>query len=376
MAGSKVILILSASAGAGHMIAARALEHAFRTADPSAEVEVHDVLALTNRLFRHMYGGGYLALMRRAPVVLGWIYDAADRPESPLSGAIRRWVQDVNMRPVTRYITRRRPHLIVNTHFLPAEAVAHLRRRGDYECPQVTICTDFETHRIWVQPPTERYYTATELGRTYLETWQVPRERILVTGIPVRPGFDQSLPQDEARQRCGLDPQRPVVLLTAGAFGVGPTETLLRELLSLSQEVQIAVIVGRNEALHRRLDRLTNQGTPRAKIVGFTDKMHEWMRAADVLISKPGGLTASEALACALPQILINPVPGQETRNSDYLLEHGAAIRVNHPRLLGYRVAELLAANGPLPQMRTAAATIAHPQAAQTIVADALALLP
>jgi processive 1,2-diacylglycerol beta-glucosyltransferase len=369
------ILILTASAGAGHLIAARAIEHALRAQAPDVSIEVLDVLTISNLLFRKLYAGGYLGLVRHLPTAMGWLYDAMDRPGGRGQDAARVWLQNLNKLPIVRYVLQRRPGLIVNTHYLPAEIVAQMRRAGQLACPQVTITTDYETHRIWAQEPAERYYTATQDGKVYLTTWGVAPERVLVTGIPVRPGFDQTLDPGEARRRCGLDPTRRVVLLLCGGFGVGPIAALLRELVFMPGVVQVVVIAGRNETLRSRLEQQAAGAPCPVRVVGFTEQMHEWMRAADVVVTKPGGLTVAESLACGLPLVVVNPIPGQETRNADYLLEHGAAIKVNNARLLGYRVSGLLADGSRLERLRVAARTIARPHAARDIAADAVTLL-
>lgn len=369
------IVVLTASAGAGHLIAAEALAHELRAQVPGITVEVLDVLSISNVVFRRLYAGGYLGLVRHAPAAMGWLYDAMDRPNGYIQNSVRIWIQNFNKLPTVRCVLQRRPRLILNTHYLPAEIVGQMRRAGQFECPQVTITTDYETHRIWVQQPTERYYTATEDGKAYLVTAGVRPEQVLVTGIPVRPGFDVELGVSAARQHCGLDAGRPVVLLLCGGFGVGPIGELLHELMHMPTDAQVVVIAGRNEALRTRLAEQAQAGPPRVRVVGFTDQMHAWMQAADVVVTKPGGLTVAEALACGLPLVIVNPIPGQETRNSDYLLEHGAAIKVNNPRLLGYRVGKLLADTARLRGLQHAARAIARPHAARDIVADALRLL-
>ena len=374
MSRSNVILVLTTSAGGGHLIAARALEHALRAQAPDADIEVLDVLAITNVLFRKFYAGGYLGLVRHAPAVMGWLYKTMDRPRNEVLDALRVWIQDLSKRPIVQHLLQRHPGLIVHTHYLPAEIVAQMRRAGQLDCPQVTVTTDYETHRIWVHEPSERYYTATEDGKVYLTLCGVAPERVWVTGIPVRPGFEQMLDRHEARRRCGLDLNRPAVLLLCGGFGVGPTAELLRELVFMPADAQVMVIVGRNEKLRARLERQV-AGAPRpVRVVGFTDKIHEWMQAANLVVTKPGGLTVAESLACALPLVIVDPIPGQEVGNADYLLEHGAAIKVNNARLLGHRVSALLADPARLERLRAAARAIARPHAARDIAADALAL--
>ncbi len=369
------ILILTASAGAGHVIAAHAIEQAVRQEDPHLAVEVLDVLAISNPFFRRLYAGGYLGLVRYAPAAMGWLYDTMDRRRQGGYDALRMLIQNLNRLPTTRVLRQRRPRLIINTHFLPAEYVAELRRAGELNCPQVTVTTDFETHRLWVQPPTERYYCATQEGKAYLVTWGVPSGRIVVSGIPVRAGFAADLPRDEARRRHGLSLDKPVVLLLCGGFGVGPTAEFLSELVHMPTDAQVIAVAGRNELLRSQLERVARHTSRQVRVLGYTNAMSELMRAADLAVTKPGGLTVSEALACGLPLVIVNPIPGQETRNSDFLLEAGAAIKVNNQRLLGHRVGALLSDASRLESLRRAAQARGRPDAAASIVRDALSLL-
>lgn len=345
------------------------MEAELRRQAPEERVVVHDVLQSTNGFFRALYAQGYLGLVNHAPAAMGMLYDATDRPNRYFRRNLRSAFQDWNARPAMRLICDLRPRLILNTHFLPAEIVAHLRTRGALDCPQVTVTTDFETHKLWAQPPTERYYTATEDGKAYLQTWGVDGASVQVTGIPVRAAFSQPTDRTAARERCGLDATRAVVLLLCGGFGVGPTAELFAQLQKLSTDIQVAVVTGRNEALREKLERLSVRPT---RVVGFTDAMHDWMSAADLVVTKPGGLTAAEALTCRLPLVIVNPIPGQETRNSDFLLENGAAVKVNNPRLLAHRVTRLLDDAARLAALRGAAERLARPDAAAQIARDAL----
>lgn len=367
------ILILTTSAGAGHTAAARAIESAVQRFAPDETVEVHDLLQSTNAFFRNLYAGGYLQLAQHAPNLLGLIYESTDH-RRPVSDWLRTNFQHTNSRGARRYLLSRNPKLVINTHFYSAEVVARLRRSGRLDCPQVTVTTDFDTHRMWVQQPSERYYAATEDGRKYLTSFGVPAASVRVTGIPIRPGFLQEIDPDAFRGKHGLDPRRPLVLLLCGGFGVGPTEDLFQQLLSLPDDIQVVVICGRNEKLRARLEHL-GAGRPTVKALGFSDEMHGWMQSADLAVTKPGGLTASEALASGLPLVIVHPIPGQESRNSDYLLENGAAIKVNSFRMLAVRVGELLEDRARLRALATAARKLAHPAAADEIAQDALRLI-
>lgn len=369
------ILLLCASAGAGHITAACALEQSFRKQAPGVDVEVRDVLQAATAVFRTFYAAGYDAVVKYVPPLMGWLYDAFDRPRQGGRERFRTAFQSASLRRVRRYIVERRPRLIVNTHFLSAEVVAQLRNEGELACPQVTVITDFEAHRLWVQEPTERYYAPADPGVAALRAWGVEPERILVTGIPVRAAFEQTREPHELRRELDLDPEQPVILLVCGGCGAGLTQQWLESLARLRSAAQIVAITGRNTWLHARLQRFARGLPRRVRVIGFTDAMHAWMQAADLMVSKPGGLTVAEALVCGLPLVIVNPIPGQEVRNSDYMLEHGAAVKMNSPHLLGYRVDELLEDGIRLRRLRDNALAIARPGAADRIVADALTLL-
>ncbi len=367
------ILILTASVGAGHLVAAEALRAAVARHVPQQPVEVIDVLQLTNRFFRMLYGTGYLALCNHAPRLFGWLYDVTDTPRVTLGERFRRWFQALNVTPVNRFLLKRRPALIINTHFISSEIVARLRAQGSLDTPQATVLTDFEAHRMWRQPPTDRYYVSSDRARAYLNDLGVPDKQIAQYGIPVRPAFHERLSPADARAALDLPSEGRMVLLLCGGFGVGPTQTLFRGLLELPEDIQVVAICGRNERLRRRLDAIQAPTTRGARVIGFTKEMHRFMQAADVVVTKPGGLTITEALVTQRPMILVNPIPGQEARNSDYLLEHGAAIKVNTPSLIAHHTRRLLDNPQRRAAMRAAAARLARPDAADAIVRDALA---
>ncbi len=363
------ILILTASAGAGHTVAAEALRAEFQARHPGVTVEVVDVLTRMSGWFRRAYADGYLAVSNRMPELMGLLYERLDRGRGPLPDGLRGWIQRRSAGRLLRWLPARRPRLIVNTHFLAAELVAGLRRRGRLDCPQVTVTTDFELHRIWLQPPTEHYFTATPEGRDDLIASGIDPRRVDATGLPVRAAFRAPLDLPATRQRLGLAEVGPVVVLACGGFGVGPTAELFRELLKVPRNAYVVALTGRNPALGRRLSRIVADGHGhRARVVGYTDEMAAWMRAATLLVTKPGGLTIAEALACGTPLVLTRPIPGQEERNSDYVLEHGAAIKVNPIRVLGPRVTDLLDHPQRVAELRRRARALGRPDAATRIV--------
>ena len=237
--------------------------------------------------------------------------------------------------------------LVVNTHFLPAEIVAWLRRRGKLDVPQVIVTTDFDTHRMWVHSPCEHYFTATDEGARYLQYWGVPAADVSVTGVPIHPVFRTPKDRAACAAKHGLATDRPVVLQMAGGFGVvGPIEPMYKALLQTARPIELVTAVGRNAAPKARLEKVPIPPRHRARVLGFTREIDEFMAAADLVVSKPGGLTVAETLARGAVLVMVQPVPGQESRNSDYLLESGAAVKANNLRKLVFKVDALLGRPG------------------------------
>jgi processive 1,2-diacylglycerol beta-glucosyltransferase len=368
------ILVLSASVGAGHLRAAEAVTLALRQLDPAAVVENLDVLDFTNAAFRRLYARSYLDLVNRLPHVLGYFYDLLDRPPSSQhkGDRLRLLVEKLNLRRFLRFLRTERWDVIVNAHFLPAEMIAALRRCGEINTPHLTVTTDFETHRLWVNQPCDHYFTATEEGALYLQQWGVPAADVTVTGIPIHPAFSEPRDLAECRTRFGVAGDRPVVLQLAGGFGVGPVEKLYSGILAVETPLELIVVAGRNEELKTRLEQIEPPPRHRAHVLGFTTQMHELMALANLVVSKPGGLTTSEALACGTPMAVVNPIPGQESRNSDYLLENVAAVKINNLATLPYKLNQLFATPGRLAQLAANAQRLGHPRAAFDIAQRAL----
>ena len=368
------ILVLSASVGAGHLRAAQAVELALRQLDPAAVVQNIDVLELTNAAFRQLYGRAYLDLVNRAPHMLGYFYDLLDRQPSKQrkSDRLRLLAEKLNLRKFSKLLCSEPWDVIVNTHFLPAELIASLRQHEKLSVPHLTATTDFETHRLWVNQPCDHYFTATAEGAANLQQWGVPVGDVTVTGIPVHPVFSEAKDPAECRRRHQLSGDRPVILQLSGGFGVGPIEKLYQSILAVDIPLELVVVAGRNEELKTRLERLSTPSRHLVHVLGFTTEMDELMAAADLVVSKPGGLTTSEALARGTPMAVVNPIPGQESRNSDYLLENAAAIKINNLATLPYKLGQLLGTPGRLAELAANARRLGRPRAAFDVAEAAL----
>jgi len=373
---SPKILILYASVGAGHTRAAQAIGAALKLKAPGANVMTVDALDLSRPLFRRVYGEGYMKLIEKVPSLFGILFDLTDKPSKGegVGDGLRRAVQRWGANQLADLVETGSWDAIVHTHFLAPELIAALRRRGRTAAPQLTVVTDYDAHRIWVHDPTERYCVASPLAGASLRAHGVSASAIVLTGIPVMPAYSTPVDEDAVRRAFGLSGGYPVVLHASGGHGVGPVEETFRALLAATIPMEFVIVCGRNEAARSRLSTIRPPSRHRVRVLGFTDRMRDLMAVADLLVTKPGGLTVSEALACGLPMALISPIPGQEVRNADYLLENGAAVKANSPVALTGKIEELLSSEIRLKEMRRKAKALGHPRAAFAIARRTLEL--
>lgn len=360
------VLILSASVGNGHTRAAQSLVKAFEAKNIANEVRHEDVLDFTNPLFRRLYSNAYIDLVNGAPEILGWMYDQLDEPWK--NEKRRLFLDKLNTQPFIKMVRAYRPDWIVCTHFLPAEIISDLKAKGKLDCKQAIVVTDFDMHALWLCRNYEHYFVATDETKEYLRTLGFDQGKVTVSGIPIDPIFAETKDKAAMCEKYGLDKDLPTIILSAGGFGVGRIEVLLRSLEAITRPVQVLAMCGRNEELKNKLAHFPTAEHLRIIPVGYTTEMDEYMSTSDLVVGKPGGLTTCEALAKGLVFVIVNPIPGQEERNADHLLENGAAIRCNNLATMGFKIERLLSDRGRLESMKENALRMARPNAAFEVV--------
>jgi len=360
------LAVLSVSAGAGHVRCAEALVHAAQARGVAA---THlDLMTMVPAVFRQLYVGSYLAVVNRRPALWGYLYDVMDsRPRESLLSRVQRAVERLNTRRLDRELDRLAPTHIVCTHFLPAQVLSRQRATGRRSTPTWVVVTDFDLHALWVHPQLSGYCAAADEVAWRMQDRGLTETPRVVTGIPIMPAFATPPTRAAAAAELGLDPSRPTLLLMSGGLGVGNLDALAERLLALPHGFQLIALAGRNEALLARLRTLATRDA-RLLPMGFTSRPEVCMAAADLAISKPGGLTTSECLALGLPMVVIAPIPGQEERNSDYLLEHGAALKAHDLTGLVWRVRGLLDDPVRLARLRASAQALGRPNAADAVL--------
>ncbi len=365
------LLILHASAGGGHRRAAEALAEAAQ--EKGHTPVVRDILDFVPPLYRKTYADGYLKLIRAAPEIWGYLYTQSDRhAQRPLERRMRSIFNKLNALSFYRFLRRETPSAILCTHFLPLELIASRWARRQPAVPLSAVVTDFAAHALWYCKGGHRYCVASEEARRQLMRNGQPPERILQTGIPVMKAFRERVPSAQALKELGLNPALPAVLILSGGCGVGPTLKLIEACLADPPPCQLLVVAGHRSELENKARELAARAPFPITVYGFVSFVHTLMDAARLIISKPGGLTTAEALAKGKPLMIVEPIPGQEQRNAEYLLENGCAVRLFETEDAPWKIRDLLADPPRLEHLCAQALRLAQPDAARLIIEDIL----
>ncbi|PTQ56779.1 MAG: diglucosyldiacylglycerol synthase (LTA membrane anchor synthesis) [Candidatus Carbobacillus altaicus] len=330
------VLILSASFGEGHRQASRAIKEELLQAYPDATAEIVDYIQSISPTWNKFAQFFYIQGIKRAPLLYGFFYKQFNRipSDSTLSRSMSKISLIIGGNLFLEYLNTFKPDVVIHT--FPSSASAHdtLLREGKTRVPSITVITDYAAHRQWIHSETSLYFVGAPKVADELIQEGVPQEKIRVTGIPVRQNFKQSYNREALLKKHGLDAERPTVLLLAGAFGVSERiRELMAFLLDYPLPLQVLIVTGRNRRLYEVMREQVESHQAagfegsfhRVKVYGFVDYIAELMAVSDLVFTKSGGLTTSEAVAMGVPMILFKPIPGQEKANADFLSDAGVA---------------------------------------------------
>jgi len=327
----KKVLIFYASYGGGHLSAAKSIQK-YLEEHYSAEVksEIIDCMKYINTTLDVVTTGAYREMAKKAPNLWGKVYSNS---QSGVLGHVSSRANKIMAIKLKKLICEKSPDLIISTHPFSSQMVSYLKKKGKVNCKLATILTDFASHEQWLvgHEYTNFFFVSNDSMEKELCNYGVAKDKIHVTGIPMSDRFFEKFDRTSILKMFNLVPDKKVILFFGGGeFGLGKERTvqILRSLILNAHDYQIIAISGKNEKMKEAFESLVKElnVSSKVKILGFTDKVPELMSISDLVVTKPGGLTTTESLASHLPIIIINPIPGQEEENAEFLEKHKVGI--------------------------------------------------
>lgn len=320
------ILVAHVPAGSGHERAAQAVVAGFAQFNHTIDAVLLDAIQGGDPYYRWAFTQGYTRLISQAPFLWGLMYYLTDCPIlTRLSQKLHRLENARHGKGFEKLLLSAQPDAIIATHFFPIEVAAFLKRTGRLSSRVIAVITDYLPHALWIAPGVDRYVVGFPETKEELIKRGVAPEQISVLGIPIDPKFSKQNDRVNLAKRLGLMAGCFTVLIASGGLGTGPIVSLVKTLGRVKEKMQLLVVTGKNASLFKRLSTLGPQTPHSMKVYGFVHNMDELMDLADLMLTKPGGLSCTEAMAKGLPFVLICPIPGQESRNGWLLSKMGVA---------------------------------------------------
>lgn len=346
------IMLLTAATGGGHLRAAHAVEQYIRE-NTSYDVVTVDALKAVGRFLDKTVCDSYLFMAKRVPALFGRLYNRTNK-QNHLSNLVPKLTglfSTLLLNSVSEYD----PDVIITTHPFATQMISDLKEDGLLTAPLICIITDYGAHRAYIADRVDGYVAATKDMIPQLKAFGVPEEKVHPFGIPVHDVFFEPGDREQFLKALNLDPDVPTLLFMAGSFGVSNIIKLYRQLESTAVKAQVIVITGKNQKLYDAFEAEIAIGTRLpTRLVYFTDEVEKYMHASDLLVTKPGGLTVSEALACGLPMAVFDAIPGQEEDNADFLATHDMCVRLGKGEDFAEKISSLLKETERLNSMREA----------------------
>ncbi len=367
----KKILIFYASYGGGHLNAAKSIYEYLSSYDMVENIEMIDCMKYVNKTVEKLTTAAYREAAKKAPWVWGRIYN--DSQKGPLAHLSTRSNKIMAIK-LLKLLRDKNPDLIISTHPFSSQMCSYLKRKGKITSSIATIMTDFAPHDQWLVGSdfTDYFFVANDKMKAYLISKNISKNKIFTTGIPLSDRFSKKYHRVEILHNLNLvDGKTNLLFFGGGEFGLGKSKTyhFFETLLQVSQDIQIIAIAGKNLKMKTYFETLADKyhANDRVKVLGFTNQVPELMSISDLVISKPGGMTTSESLACGLPMLIINPIPGQEEENAEFLEQKKVGIWIKNTSSLQSILLDLFSYPNKLKEMKRNALTLGHPNATKDI---------
>ncbi len=353
-------LIFSVSIGGGHDSVAKSLKECLLELVPGSEIRIVDTFQYINSVLHKVVVGSYRETLRFTPKVWGYLYDQAEDGLGLVD--LGQLLSKLLSPKLGQLLQQVKPDVIIATHAFPTGMLSVLKENNIIETPLVSVVTDFHVHPFWIRPGVDLFFIPAEDLAYSLQQAGIGPERIRAVGIPIRSQFNCKIDVQKAKEKLQLA-DLPTILVMGGGWGMGRMELITRELLQ-ARDFQVIVISGNNKHLELSLKEL---GNPRLKVLGYVEYVAEIMAVADIIVSKPGGVTTAEVLAMKKPLVIYSALPGQEDRNTMYLLNKGVAIKVRKLEELIPEIQNLWNNQLRLKQMQEMAGQLGSPASSRLV---------
>lgn len=348
------ILILTASTGGGHKSAAAALKDTINKADSNTVVEIEDGLKYCGKMYNKLICDGYVVLATKTPKLYGTLYHISDK-KNPINSLCNN-INSREGRKLVSLFEEKKPDVVISCHAFVTTMLAMLKRKHMISVPVISLITDFAPHRTYFAPGIDAYVTSNENMLEEIKSYNlISPDRIYPLGIPIGDKFYKTQNKEQTAKDLGLDAGKPTVLLMSGSFGVAEVLDFYESLMLTDADCQCIVITGHNQKLYSEFEKYLNDPKlPQkpTKLFEFITNVEEYMHFSDLVVTKPGGLTVTESLACTLPMAIYNAIPGQENDNAQYLISENVAVSLTDPKTGGKQIAELVKDKEKLRTMR------------------------
>ena len=346
------ILILSASTGGGHMRASKAIEGYMTQQNKDINVKIVDSLLYISPILNKTVTGGYVYLATKTPKLYGKLYDLTNK-DHKLANFVTR-LNNIFANKLLPLIDEFKPDIIITTHPFPTEMVSRLKSKKEINIPLICIMTDYAPHKAWINDKVDAYIVANDDMVTKMISEGVDSRCIYPYGIPVDEVFFEEKEKQLVIEELGLDKNLPTILMMAGSFGVSNVFDVYENIIDIDFDFQIILVTGRNQKLYNNFEKVIGNSPKNTKLIYFTDEINNFMQASEIIITKPGGLTVTEALACNIPMAVFDAIPGQEEENAEFLLKHNMAVRISDGNSCRAAIVELLKDSEKLEGMKKA----------------------
>ncbi len=362
----KRVLLMYITKVSGHRQATLAIQQTLHRMAPDVEAPAINGFGYTYPVLEKIVNRAYMSVIRRTPKVWDYLYDNPKIVKN--SQSIKQFLHKTSHEKLKMLFERHNPSVVVCTQAFPCGMVADYKRAYNIDMTLIGVLTDFSPHSFWINEGVDYYVVPSEDAKGRFIKKGVDEKIIRVYGIPIRPRFAERLDKKLIADKLGVDLSKPVILIMGGGQGLGPIRSIVRSLIKLDIDIQIMVVAGTNKKVIKSLKGYAKKYPKKVLVFEYVKNVDELMELATLIITKPGGMTTAESLAKGLPMVVVNPIPGQEMRNTDFLIRKGIAVRIDNKADIGEEVDMLLRSPERLEAMRKAAYENARPNASVDIV--------